>query len=737
MRQLLISYWMWGLGDSHYGKANRLDSFPSTEPYTIPEPTNPKTSHEDGSQRRAFRATPPSGRADAACSGRSEADEEEDVTEIHHYPVTTSHHHDTPPSRTSTSTSAPSSFSSVSTCSGQVAHQQVQPFRWEPVTLPDTEPQKRLQPSSPYLPLSTQSAHSLLPHHPLSLQFSSTRPNAAESKNSAHKIEVSIQVPSICTLWLLLKPTNSLAEVCPLVERYVLELYRTAVRVDKLQDLTFENIDLPLSCLLGQLPSFKKDDRTQMFLSVEYTTLTRSSLQTCPTTTSSPPDSLLYPYHHLPDNNSTIPIKRIHPSTPSQCLPEYSSSPFHRHADGEPPGSNTSPASYLHQRFPPLRFSGRLPSHSSLSASINTRSTRYHSADSVSISPFSNSDGYPMGSFSSSFDHLPKELPIYCHQQQLQSGGVGVKGYAGRKRTNGECMNVGRATKNPSEPAEKKNSYQRGDAKKPRNSGLAAEDEDGGDAKTSDFRGLSTAPTPAPTLPQYRLKVVDAVPQNVTQNKEFCFSTCVMGDGPDLEKAFQSTRNPDSSEERRPLTNLPLRKRITEEEEERTLMAEKGEGELKKATVNGPLQLTVWEEASKAQVSSKDVAIRSFIMDAKNRTVVFFVKIKKNSYYGRKRYILRIEGKDILFNQVEPFESTPFVVSAKNKAHITRGRSASDPSLRPLLRVSTPSTGQDLLHRSSCASLFPPNQFSSSTLSPSSFASVSLSLPESPAEDFP
>ncbi|KAL6045098.1 hypothetical protein QOT17_022954 [Balamuthia mandrillaris] len=671
---------MWDLGDPHYGKASRLDACPSSEPYrTIPEPTKPKTKQEDNSQSRTLSATPPLSVC-AACIGRGEAEEEEEeeeqeqqeeVAETIHYPITTGHH-ETLPSRTSTSASA---YSSVTNFTGQVTRQQM---CWERVAFPDTEPQQRLQPSCP---LSTLPAHSLLPHHPGLLQSSSSRRIEAERKNSVHEIEVNIEVPSICTLWLLLNSTSSLAEVCSLVERYVMELYRTAVRVEKLLELTANQIDLPLSCLLGQLPSFKRGGRTQMFLLVEYTILTWSSPRIYPTTASSPPNGLLYRYHRLPDNNSTIPIKHIHPSTPYQCLPEYYGSCFQHYPDNDVPGSDSSP-------------------------------------------PFGDSAVYRMDSFGSSFGHQPQELPIYRHQQQRQSGRVEAKGYAGRrKRTNGECMYLEQATEILIEPAEKKTGHQRSDAKTPRTSGWTAANEDDGNAKNSRFRTLSAAPTPS--LNQYRLKVVDAVPQNVTQNKEFCFSTCITGDGPDLEQAFQDIGNHQSSEERKPLTNLSSPKRITGEEERCTLVLEKGEGEMRKSTVDCPLQLTVWEEESKEQVTSKDVAIRSFIMDAKNRTVVFFVKIKKNSYYGRKRYILRIEGKGILLNQVEPFESAPFVVSAKNKAHVTRRRSASDPSLRPLLRVS-PSTGQTLL---------PPNP--SSTLSPPSFASISLSLPEPPAEDFP
>ncbi|KAL6077933.1 hypothetical protein QOT17_001975 [Balamuthia mandrillaris] len=81
-----------------------------------------------------------------------------------------------------------------------------------------------------------------------------------------------------------------------------------------------------------------------------------------------------------------------------------------------------------------------------------------------------------------------------------------------------------------------------------------------------------------------------------------------------------------------------------------------------------PIDLQLWEhkDSGNVQLSEEDFSKRSLLMDRRKGFVIFFLKIRKNSYYGRTPFYLHMRGKD-QWKDVPTVISEPIIVSAKKK----------------------------------------------------------------------
>jgi len=77
------------------------------------------------------------------------------------------------------------------------------------------------------------------------------------------------------------------------------------------------------------------------------------------------------------------------------------------------------------------------------------------------------------------------------------------------------------------------------------------------------------------------------------------------------------------------------------------------------------IQLNVIEQGT-GPLPEKEYSVRELLMDKKDGIVIFFVKIRKNSYYGRRPFLLQISGLE-KYADLPPIYSVPIIVSAKKK----------------------------------------------------------------------
>ncbi len=90
-----------------------------------------------------------------------------------------------------------------------------------------------------------------------------------------------------------------------------------------------------------------------------------------------------------------------------------------------------------------------------------------------------------------------------------------------------------------------------------------------------------------------------------------------------------------------------------------------------------PLELVVSEQNG-LPLCDRDYSVRNLLMDKRKGMVIFFVKIRKNSYYGRRPFVLRLKGVH-QFAHLGPVYSDPIVVSAKKKKRRAKKKSKSAP----------------------------------------------------------
>ncbi len=79
-------------------------------------------------------------------------------------------------------------------------------------------------------------------------------------------------------------------------------------------------------------------------------------------------------------------------------------------------------------------------------------------------------------------------------------------------------------------------------------------------------------------------------------------------------------------------------------------------------------------------ISDKDFSLRSLLLDTKKNIIVFFMRLRVNSYYGRRRYVIKIEGVDKL--ESNSIVSLPIVVSSKKKKS-ARGKKNNNNNNKP------------------------------------------------------
>jgi hypothetical protein len=78
-----------------------------------------------------------------------------------------------------------------------------------------------------------------------------------------------------------------------------------------------------------------------------------------------------------------------------------------------------------------------------------------------------------------------------------------------------------------------------------------------------------------------------------------------------------------------------------------------------------PIEVSVVEQNGMV-LSDRDYSMRQLLMDKRKGMIIVFIKIRKNSYYGRRPFVVMLRGQR-QFNAMPPVFSEPIVVSAKKK----------------------------------------------------------------------
>jgi hypothetical protein len=123
------------------------------------------------------------------------------------------------------------------------------------------------------------------------------------------------------------------------------------------------------------------------------------------------------------------------------------------------------------------------------------------------------------------------------------------------------------------------------------------------------------------------IKFRDLPPTKVFQNKEFSFSVLVKGPGPPSSPPSDDTYETELANMWGATVPLPHDETGQDGSDEEL-----------------PYEVVVEEEGGSI-LHSRDYSVRSSILDRKIGLFVFFVKIKKNSHYGRTRFLVKVRER--------------------------------------------------------------------------------------------
>jgi hypothetical protein len=154
-------------------------------------------------------------------------------------------------------------------------------------------------------------------------------------------------------------------------------------------------------------------------------------------------------------------------------------------------------------------------------------------------------------------------------------------------------------------------------------------------------------------------------PAKVFQNKEF---SCTISVSNELLESLRNMEDERSRSGRLPAGGVSSTGDALKEP------AGEGESEL-------PVEVSVVEQNGIA-LSDRDYSLRKLLMDKRKGMIIFFVKIRKNSYYGRRPFVLMIRGRG-QFAAMPAIYSEPIVVSAKKKKKRAKKSARHDPLAAP------------------------------------------------------